>query len=148
MPDLEALIRKLEAATEGSYDLTADLYEAYGCDVIRTARATRRGRGYAWRYRGTNPHNRLAVRWEVMEPFTESIDAAATLIDSGYFNLRGEYNKTAHKGWIAETNGPAAKGGVRYLNVSAEGATPALALCIASLKARAALANRLRARKS
>ena len=78
---LSALLAKLEAATQGSHNLTADVYEALGCEVIR---APKRPNGIAWRYRGQGPSGRIADRWEVMQRLTESLDAAMTLVE-GYW---------------------------------------------------------------
>lgn len=126
MTALPDLIAKLEQAAEGSRELNAlvaihgrpDLFRADDYDLEKGFVVYLNSRGEPYR--------------KALAPdYTTSLDAAMALVRSRYFVLRGEYNKEAHSGWIAETNGA---GG--YLNVYATGATAALALCIAALKAR------------
>jgi hypothetical protein len=78
--DILALAERVEKAPTGCLDLTADVYEALGYEVIR---ARRPGRGYAWRYRGFGPlfNNE---RWISMARLTSSLDAAMQLVPEGW----------------------------------------------------------------
>ena len=122
---MKDLIAKLEAATEGSRELDADIYEAIGCEVVR-ARKSRRGLN--WCYRGHFPHGWLAIRWEKMNHLTTSIDAALTLVPEGMFWSID----SSGSAYICQLDSGGQRGSVRV----GDGESPALALCIAALKAR------------
>lgn len=68
----EEVIAKLQAATQGSRDLDADIYEALGVAVIRH-RIPRTG--ITWRWRGSD----LGARWQAMRYLTTSLDDALSL---------------------------------------------------------------------
>jgi hypothetical protein len=104
---MKDLIERLEQAVEGSRELDAAIWNAL------------------------YPEAQVAKLPDGHFPVSTSVDEAMTLVMSGYFMLRGQYNKKAHPGWIAETNNQSG-----YLSVLAQGQTAALALCIAALKAR------------
>ena len=75
MTDLSQLIERVESATEGSRELDADVYEAFGNEVIRHPKHIN---GRAWKYRpGYGP-------WPAMERFTTSLDAVMSLMPEGY----------------------------------------------------------------
>lgn len=67
------LITALEAATEGSRELDAVIYEALGYKVKRAAGWSR---GVRWRFLNDG-------RWQVMADYTTSLDAALTLAPEG-----------------------------------------------------------------
>ena len=116
------LIAKLEKAPAGSLDLTADIYEAIGCEVIR---APQTSGGYGWKYRGRGPSGHVAERWQAMEDLTESLDAAMKLLPPGHSEMSASFNE-------------AGASSVRIMRpyVYGNGATPALAVCVAALRAR------------
>lgn len=129
MTALADLIAKLEAAKEGSADLTADIYEAVGCEVIRSPRAPN---GIAWKYRGRGPSGRVAERWESMEDLTTSLVAALTLVPEGWLFVLNQVfcgNGSFTTAELFDGEHEIATG---------ESVKPPLALCIAALKARAA----------
>jgi hypothetical protein len=105
---LSNLISRLEAASEGSEEL----------DVAIT-RAT-------CGYKPTDP------LWHTME-FTRSLDAALTLVPEGYGFVVSDADWKTARASVAWKNTPA-DFDAPYRDVRA--ATPALALCIASLRAR------------
>lgn len=111
---------------ESSADLTADIYEALGYEVIRRPR---NGRGFAWKYRGDGPLYNNA-RWVSMNWFASSFDAAAALKPVGCTFALGDCNQDDSP-WACVTDAE----GVDYI---ATGATPILALVAANLRARAA----------
>jgi len=118
MTDLKGLIERLEAAPEGNRELDAELYTALWPQGVYEA-----------------PHTAEDC-FERTPPYTTSLDAALTLIDKEKFPIL-----------VLQGMGPAgfyARVGMRDVSVAAlygEGVapTPALALCIAALKARDAL---------
>jgi len=110
----DALIARLEAATKGSRELDlAIAQEALGLRPIVTLRGTQ----------VHNPKQPSSVSWD-LKAYTTSLDAALTLVPEG---LRWECGQTA------ATKTPwASVGAGQY---SQRGATLALAICIAALKA-------------
>lgn len=117
MSDLESLIAKLEAATEGSRSLDGDIAVALGLvPVVATGR---------WRIAGRPDRDATFFEpkgggvWEA--PYwTTSIDAAATLVSGG-------------KGWNVGHDGATVEG--RNGPIQVGHTKPALALSIAALKA-------------
>jgi hypothetical protein len=122
MSDLQALIEKLEAATEGSRELDAEIALACGW---------RFNKGTVYSYHWLDPqgaHN------AVPSPFTESLDAALTLVPEGWGYQQGSHPRAACKACAF-----CFEGADDFHNQPPSFApTPALALCIAALKARAA----------
>ncbi len=116
---LLALAEKCAVAGRGSHDLDADIYEALGYSVIRSPRAPR---GIYWRFRGTGKlDNMYRSHWEAQQHFTLSVDCALKLVPPRSSVVLDS------AGWYASVEGYAANA-----------ATPALALCAAALRARAA----------
>lgn len=116
---MEDLIERLEKATEGSRELDADIFEVIGGELYQRARVlaakpcgapedtiTEAARGYAPRY-------------------TTSVDAALTLVPEGRLWSIGSRVKVG--GFVAVLDQD---------SKSHTGATPPLALCIATLRAR------------
>lgn len=128
MSGIEALIADLERAGRGSRDLDADVYEALGHLVKRTATINDYGRrGQSWRYWPISPDG--SPRWLAMRNLTTSMDDAISLVPESL-------------GWTAD-HAPGQRprayvSGLGNVEIAGgEAATPALALCIAALKARA-----------
>lgn len=134
------LIARLEAAAEGSRELDAHIDAVInGRDVIRVegdfSLATRHTPGRYWYD---------SVHFADAPNYTTSIDAALTLIPEGFavrdfsiwpgcrptVRILGTHRERDGLYWHNGTDG-------RW---EAQGATPALALCIAALKARAEIA--------
>jgi hypothetical protein len=120
--NLYILADRCETAADaflGDSELTADIYEALGYEVIRRPRGRN---GIAWKYRGNGPlYNNL--RWISMQHLTGKVDDAMGLLpDNAQWSLTG--------------------GGATFRvtigNHSGIGCTPALALCAAALRAQAA----------
>jgi len=104
---MDELTKKLEAATEGSRELDADIYMAtHGVSEGSTKPAT-------------PPH------------FTTSIDAALTLVPEGWI-----VHMELHPSPADEANISLHDGGDKTTLGQADFDQPALALCIAALKAR------------
>lgn len=105
------LITRLEQATEGSEKLDVAI-------------------GREWY--GYGPDDPL---WHMM-PFSRSLDAALTLVPGGWrvYAIQQEY-LSANSLWFA---GLDQLPPVRYQSVLAKAPTPALALCVAALRARKA----------
>lgn len=78
MSDLAELLERVKAATAGSNDLTADVYEALGYPVKRRReiidKGWKRTRSVAWRYFENG-------RWLAMADLSGSIDAALALTE-------------------------------------------------------------------
>ena len=142
--DLAKLIERLKAATgpDRELDLEIDLYAWPASDIADIAKKHPRGlgsEGYAWDIwhgavvvekrtaDGRCPYN----AGYPLPAYTSSIDAAMTLVPEGWFVTICQDQRpgfaNVHK--LVNNEGPC-----NY----AEVATPALALCIAALKARSA----------
>ena len=111
MPDIRAAIEALEKATEGSEKLDVMI-----CRALH---------GYA----ADEP------LWHVL-PYTRSLDAALTLVPAGWAWFVEQIGKPYSEGrarlWI-----PSARTqGLQTENINVDCATPALALCLAALRAR------------
>lgn len=135
MTDLTALVAKLEAATEGSVSLDADIYEVLGYSVRRgydTLPRTARGRHspVVWRYWDEDG------RWISMRNYTRYVDQAMHLLPErdalgNYWRVVLERKPVAvGPAWICTVRPHAGNGGSAIAN------TAPLALCIAALKAR------------
>lgn len=114
MSDLDTLIRDLEEATEGSREL----------DTAVT--------NWMWREKwGKKLPKDLSI-----EPYTTSLDAALTLVPEGWkweiANHAGDDDGPRAALWW----GIPAEHNDEIKQIGAHGNTPALALCIAALKAR------------
>jgi hypothetical protein len=127
MNGVAALAERCEAVVDGGpfapgmADLTADIYEALGYEVIRGGRG---GRAYSWKYRGVGPlYN--SDRWVSMNRLTTSIDAAMTLVPE-FYNVDLHRVGKGHRACVWR----GAKNTSRYA------ATLPLALCAAALRAR------------
>lgn len=133
---MKDLIAKLEAATEGSRELDAGI-----CAALRWPVS---GKGTvlpAWVHDNfpeweITKEGRLKAGclWEPV-PFTTSLDAALTLVPEG-FTWRVQCDRHGNAESWTENNG-GDFGGILALDTQTFAATPALALCIAALKARA-----------
>jgi hypothetical protein len=118
----EQLIAALEVATGPSDALDADIAEAV-CMSLNDERVA----VYAG-YR-VNPHTDAQDDvWEDVPPYTASLDAALTLVPD-YWATLISINETG-PGGASLTKG--------FLLVQAKHSEPAIALCIAALKARGA----------
>jgi hypothetical protein len=126
---LPALIAQLTAATAGSRELDADIYEALGCEVIRMPR---NGRGYAWKYRGQGPSGRIADRWESMQELSTSLDAAMTLVPEGW--LTSDVSQDLPDNWLWTLTKLDSIGN-QIGFAQGERPTAPLAICLASLRA-------------
>jgi hypothetical protein len=83
-----------------------------------------------WAHNAANPDDQV-VRWvSVPRPYTSSLDAALSLFDGKWFLLEGP--KARSRLHYAEMENPKV-GGV----LTAKHRTPAIAMCLAALKARA-----------
>lgn len=131
---MEYLIKKLVAASEGSPELDADIFEDVfglteyeGEPIVKWQRVKKWTGSYA--YDILTPKRMKTEALAVLE-YTTSLDAALTLVPNGW-------------GWHVRHDNDGNYGHCLYpgLNVSpgaAVAATPPLALCLAALKARAA----------
>lgn len=128
MSDLAELIARLESATGGSWQLDEEIAELMGYVC-----AGRCGNCRTW-FRPHGPYIGL------VDAFTRSIDAALTLVPEN-----SEWFIASHFGWeqarrrhdahvVAKARGGPAYGTL----VGSTAISPALALCIAALKARKA----------
>ena len=158
-----ALIAKLEAATEGSRELDCmiGVHPATpSCGVNKGARvaillddrcfgiSSPDGERDCAEYLPKTNADALGI-----PHFTTSIDAALTLVQRGWFIVHAASRKNGTWFWglgcdadhpDAERDG---RGGTFSRDVTEEGATPALALCIAVLKAPSAPAAQTRDRR-
>lgn len=117
------LIAALEGATGPSRELEAAIALALGWERIHPCRTV--GNTGAWR----TPGGHLVYDFPA---YTASLDAALTLVPEGWgWSADCTSPKPYFRLWLYE-NGPSCQ------DQDAEGATPAIALCIAALKARAA----------
>jgi hypothetical protein len=123
-PNLRSLIEELEAATVGSRALDADIFWTINL-----------------------PHSEhwpTTHRWVSMVPaYTTSIDAALTLVPEGWPITEMSWWPSVPKGYESENVARVGIMGLDYagfgnhkLRFRAEAKTPALAFCIAALKAR------------
>lgn len=133
----DSLIERLAAAQGPSRELDAEIaYFAIG---------EPRGNRY-WQWRGMQPKDAanvtIADYWRARAPkFTESIDAALTLVPEGWALLRlDQYydQNNPSMGWGAKLR-CYERPETGLIIGERLGGNPALALCIAALKARAAL---------
>ena len=127
MSDLDALIAKLEAATEGSRELNGEIWwvvDRRAAEV--TYRNAALGNPIAIPDKMPGGLGRLVVT-QYAPHYTTSIDAALTLVPDG---LDEEIKRARHRGWYVALWKPGRVGQI------GDSSTPALALCIAALKAR------------
>jgi len=123
------LIRRLESAKEGSRELDIEIWDNVEAWPVSPDNSE-------WRIIPSGNNTCLAST--VAPPYTTSIDAALTLVPEGY-----SYSLGAPDWSSTDNDGPPSspawanlfKGRSGGWN-TANGVTPALALCIASLKAR------------
>lgn len=122
------LIARLESAKEGSRELDLDVAEQAGSDGLEcppdSIPALRKFQAEEDRL----PYDDISMEW--LPYYTTSIDAALTLVPEGYAGLTMRTNTTKPRVVIhclPHSN---------KTNQYGEGNTLALALCIASLKAR------------
>jgi len=131
------LIAKVEAARSGSPELNADVYEALGYRVVRGE--------------GVNPTRRRTIRWRyldgghwcAMRDVTGSFEAALWLLPKGLpiIDLELTFDTLKERGHPAVTvrwYPPNRKSDKDWRACIVSAPTPALALCAAALKARAA----------
>lgn len=115
------LIAALESANEGSRELDADIAEAIGVPLTPHL----------------HPDNAAWMRRQKAKPYTTSIDAALTLMPAGYAMEVGlDPEDGQARVWKYDPSG----GTQRLWEANAP--TPALALCIAALKASKAQEDR------
>lgn len=113
------LIARLEKATHGDYFLDAALAKLLGWT-------------YEWQHRKPLWRSPDGATHKLPPDFTGSIDAALTLVPEGYASAVGTmaFKDCSKKPWATYWTPQ----GAPHSN---EGDTPAIALCIAALKARA-----------
>ena len=115
---MEELIAMLEAATEGGRELDGKIHLWRIADALLSDGSD----GHAVR--------RELGHWSAPPPYTTSLDAALTLVPEGRY-VKLTLDRAHNKAWVwvelDDTEAVARK-------------TPALALCIAALKARMAIA--------
>lgn len=123
--EMTELIKRLEAATGPSRELDADIARATGLQV-------KKGQLGGWVYIAEG-----RTGWELLPYFTESVDAALTLVPEGWSSSLNIYPVQVKPTpiWKAASHVNPNDGSGRsgYLGDSA---TPPIALCIAALKAR------------
>jgi len=127
-PTIRSLIGQLEAATEGSRQLDADIWLMI--NPREAAVAIQQGQALA--QKGSSEERLNAAGRRALERvaphYTTSIDAAATLVMRSY-----QWNLADYSGFARASVGGTKKFGI------ADAPTAPLALCIAALKARAAV---------
>ncbi len=121
--DLIALIARVEAARGPDRELDAEITCAAYPELA-----------LKWCDKTEAFHTPQGQRVRVL-PYTGSLDAAATLVPSGWFVMLG-YQKDARSAGASLTEYPAWQN--RGRDASGEAATPALALTAAALRARLA----------
>ena len=136
MSDLEKLIAKLEAATEGSRELDAFIHRERHpelADMIADHPSAAPG----WLVGGNHENPVTAPH------YTTSLDAALTLVPEGWEWLASNRARTPHTGRAYIHNRELVFGGIGHLSTNPKyrgeettAATPALATCIAALRAR------------
>lgn len=124
MTALDNLISQLEAATGPSRELDAEVANAAGAEAGFIGKL-------GWRMRFATWMSWSDHRWCALPRYTASIDAAITLVPEGaVWTVLTDYGDLCRaRIFNAEPE----------LHVEEDGATPALALCIACLRARAAV---------
>lgn len=134
--DLLALASRCESATGPDRELDAAIQLGIGYTLQRPAEPSR----YPDRARWHDPDG-VCLQWmegdrcaPYPRDFTASIDAAMSLVPEGWFWRAG--HSTLYDGW-AGTNRVHPDHCDRQDETFAHGKTPALALCAASLRARA-----------
>lgn len=117
------LIHRLESATEGSRELDGLIYRAINPQIPEEDWHESGGVWYS-----RDPIDRIA--FDVPPDYTTSIDAALQLVPEGWrmYSLRWYALNVMATIWDGEM--------IPGKMIDAGGRTPALALCIASLKAR------------
>lgn len=128
---LEELVAKLDAATEGSRELDVQIWELVDFRAaLRRYWSAATGKRVKLHSLPESGLGWLAVKNSAPH-YTTSIDAALTLVPEGWgWNATGEHS-TGFVLLYPPNNYPGATG------VQAEAPTPALAICIAALRARA-----------
>lgn len=117
------LIKRLEAATGPDRELDVAICRAIEYEV----RADKRMPG-KWFYEPVKQYS-----WQEVPAYTASLDAALTLVAEGWLWTMWAAQPTESDRWAADAS-------VYYkaeAKFRGEGVTPALALCIAALRARA-----------
>lgn len=114
------LISRLEQATEGSRELDAEIAKIkFGADAVRMG-------GAGW------PEGAIIVPcypgWQIMPAYTRSLDAAMSLSEGRVWKIISEW--TPKRSYAFVWNGDGTSTGHE-----SDASTPAIALCIASLKA-------------
>lgn len=120
--NLQRLIERLEAATGPDRVLDMDIEEAALPELRR--KPWRRDLGRFW-----DDSDRDGLHYVEASRYTASIDAALTLVPEGSEWTR---HRGANDRMTMQIDGPS------HFGVHGQGATPAIALCIAALRARAA----------
>lgn len=142
--EIAELIAKLDRASGPDRELDAGIWEHLG--LAPKYDNSKNNYGH-WHYRGGGDyHYSDDSPWgrNQLAPFyTSSIDAAMTLVPDGYGWSVSQPNATALASGLLKKNTPVTAEvqhgiGSRYV---VAGATPAIALCIAALKARAQIAG-------
>ena len=118
MSDLDTLIRDLEAATEGNRELDGRILLASGWHIDND--------GYWWAQNGNLGFHGEREAHLLPNP-TTSLDAAREIVPKRF---RHHWSVTEHHDRSGATVGDLADGAAANF----KGATPALALCIASIK--------------
>ena len=135
---LAEIIAQMEAAAEGSLELDLAIHQALGWELIRFDP----GDGDVIEYWRRGEDEIHADQRRSKYAYTQSLDAALTLIPEGWFiyGLMDERTPIVYRGdkhkhlcWTADLQH---EDGGRLQSASAK--TPALVLCIAALKARSA----------
>jgi hypothetical protein len=135
---MDDLIARLECANKGGRVLDRDVALALGWtsepDEDSTPRSLR-DEGKFWHY-WTTPEG-YGAGWEV-PAFTTSLDSALTLVPEGYrlYNLSDQFDDRRGKWFAGVANDIPPIVNPPATSYMAHAPTPALALCIAALKAR------------
>lgn len=130
MTALSDLIARLEAAKEGSEEISREIAEAIGW---RQEYVGDDSRGYfvpryaVW----FDPSNARKEAGQLYPPFSQSLDAALTLVPADRNTILKIYEPGEHVAFCLPKDGGRSE-------TWTKAATPALALCIAALKAREA----------
>ena len=131
------LIKRIEAATKGSRELDAEVYNTTpenGRVAMRLPMEKWRGRFDDGWYVVRSDKGAEDKYPERLPHYTTSIDAALTLVPEGAWDWSvHEYLTSSYQNRALAKVGPA----VEDRHVHGSGRKPALALCIAALKARA-----------
>lgn len=133
---MQDLIARLEAATEGSRELDAEIALANGWEYVDPLTATD-PLGPPWKH--------AALGYRLLEPpqFSTSLDAALTLVPEGWTWNVSDRAPKPHAGRAYINNRELQIAGIgglarnpKYRGEEATAFSPALALCIACLHAR------------